>query len=214
MEEHRASSIPRATARCCRSCTSTATRSPARPCSARETTTTIRELLEGHGYEVHVSPATIRSRVHQAARRRRSMTCFDRIRAIQADARARGAANIASGRAGRRSFCARRRVGPGPKVVDGMPVEGTFRSHQVPLPQARSETRRPGDARGVAAELPAREAFRRTRARSSPSSPTLAPRGDRRMGANPHANGGRAAASARRARLPRLRGRRVARRRP
>ena len=77
----------------------------------------------------------------------------------------------------------------GPEVVDGVAIEGTFRSHQVPLLVDAShpdhvalleswmKSYRPdelfdGDGRLVA-ELAA-----------------LAPEGDRRMGANPHANGG------------------------
>ena len=77
----------------------------------------------------------------------------------------------------------------GPKVVDGQAVEGTFRAHQVPLAEVRTNplhlqlledwmrSYRPqelfdsqGKLRGELAEL--------------------APRGERRMGANPHANGG------------------------
>jgi xylulose-5-phosphate/fructose-6-phosphate phosphoketolase len=78
----------------------------------------------------------------------------------------------------------------GPKVVDGKPVEGSFRSHQVPVANPRGNPEhlrvleewmrsyRPAelfDASGAfLAELAA-----------------LAPEGDLRMGANPHANGGR-----------------------
>ncbi len=77
----------------------------------------------------------------------------------------------------------------GPKVVDGLPIEGTYRAHQVPLAEVREKPEhlklledwlrgyRPEelfDAEGrLAAELA-----------------ELAPRGERRMGANPHANGG------------------------
>jgi len=77
----------------------------------------------------------------------------------------------------------------GPKRVDGLPVEGTFRAHQVPLTGVRSNPKhlamleawmrgyRPeelfGEDGGPIAEL--RE---------------LAPRGRRRMSANPHANRG------------------------
>ena len=50
----------------------------------------------------------------------------------------------------------------GPKEVDGLPVEGTWRSHQVPIADVR-EPRAPAPARGVAAELPARGALRRAR---------------------------------------------------
>ena len=48
----------------------------------------------------------------------------------------------------------------GPKVVDGQPAEGSFRSHQVPFADVRT-TRPPGAARGLAAELPAGRAVRR-----------------------------------------------------
>jgi xylulose-5-phosphate/fructose-6-phosphate phosphoketolase len=77
-----------------------------------------------------------------------------------------------------------------PKEVDGIPIEGTFRAHQVPLATVREnpehlriletwmrsyEPERLFDAAGkLIAELAA-----------------LAPRGNRRMGGNPHVNGGR-----------------------
>ena len=44
-----------------------------------------------------------------------------------------------SGRAGRPSSCARPKGWTGPKEVDGQPVEGTFRSHQVPLADTRND---------------------------------------------------------------------------
>jgi len=77
----------------------------------------------------------------------------------------------------------------GPKVVDGKQVEGTFRAHQVPItaPATRPEhlalleqwlrSYRPDELFDADGQL--REELA-----------TLAPRGDRRMGANPHANGG------------------------
>ena len=79
----------------------------------------------------------------------------------------------------------------GPKEVDGMPVEGTFRSHQVPLVAAsRDNPEHLRDARGVAAQLPARGAVRRRRRARAGAAARWRPAGDRRMGANPHANGG------------------------
>ncbi|HVW06768.1 MAG TPA: phosphoketolase family protein, partial [Vicinamibacterales bacterium] len=78
----------------------------------------------------------------------------------------------------------------GPEIVDGQRVEGTFRAHQIPLSDPRKNPQhlqqldawmrsyRPGelfDEHGtLRAELAA-----------------LAPKGERRMSANPHANGGR-----------------------
>ena len=44
----------------------------------------------------------------------------------------------------------------GPKEVDGLPVEGTWRSHQVPLARRRGEPGAPRHARGVDAQLSAR----------------------------------------------------------
>ena len=77
----------------------------------------------------------------------------------------------------------------GPKSVDGLPVEGTFRSHQVPLKDLAS---RPEHLQQLEAWLrsyrPA-ELFD-AQGRLTAALAELAPRGERRMGANPHANGG------------------------
>ena len=76
------------------------------------------------------------------------------------------------------------------KVVDGLPVEGTFRAHQVPLAELATQSRAPEACSKMDAELPARGAVRRARAAARPELAELAPEGERRMGANPHANGG------------------------
>ncbi|HEY5313455.1 MAG TPA: phosphoketolase family protein [Pirellulales bacterium] len=77
----------------------------------------------------------------------------------------------------------------GPKMVDGLPIEGTFRAHQVPLAQPRENPQhlalldewmrsyRPEELFDAGGRLQAELA-------------ELAPRGSRRMGANPNANGG------------------------
>ena len=77
----------------------------------------------------------------------------------------------------------------GPKDVDGLPIEGTFRAHQVPLADFANN---PDISllEDVDAQLSPRGAVRRGGRGSRPRSPALAPVGDRRMGANPHANGG------------------------
>ena len=59
----------------------------------------------------------------------------------------------------------------GPRVVDGMPVEGTFRAHQVPLANVRQQPRALADARTLDAQLPAGRAVRSTTAASCRSSP-------------------------------------------
>src|SRR6266852_7936363 len=62
-------------------------------------------------------------------------TCWSKIRAIQDDARAKGTAR----RARWPAIVLKTPKGwTGPKSVDGLPVEGTFRAHQVPLSNVRS----------------------------------------------------------------------------
>ena len=77
----------------------------------------------------------------------------------------------------------------GPRIVDGKKVEGTFRAHQVPL--------RP---RAEPAHLKLLEEWLRSyrpeelfdeRGQLRADIAALSPRGARRMGANPHANGGK-----------------------
>lgn len=75
-----------------------------------------------------------------------------------------------------------------PKVVDGLPIEGTFRSHQVPITDFKNpehikiledwmKSYQPEDLFDETGEL-------------FPDLAELAPKGEKRMGANPHANGG------------------------
>jgi len=76
----------------------------------------------------------------------------------------------------------------GPKVVDGKPTEGTFRSHQVPM----GEMSHPGHVKLLEKWLKSyrpQELFDAT-GKLRPELAALAPKGARRMSANPHANGG------------------------
>ncbi|MEO8064597.1 MAG: phosphoketolase family protein [Pseudomonadota bacterium] len=76
----------------------------------------------------------------------------------------------------------------GPKVVDGKQVEGSFRAHQVPLhPAAHNDHLQLLDD-WLRSYRP-QELFD-ARGRLKPELAELAPRGARRMSANPHANGG------------------------
>jgi xylulose-5-phosphate/fructose-6-phosphate phosphoketolase len=77
----------------------------------------------------------------------------------------------------------------GPKVVDGVQIEGTFHAHQVPISNPESKPE----------HLPLIEEWLRSyrpqelfdsNGRLLPELVELAPKGERRMGANPHANGG------------------------
>jgi xylulose-5-phosphate/fructose-6-phosphate phosphoketolase len=77
----------------------------------------------------------------------------------------------------------------GPKVVDGLPAEGSFRSHQVPLANLASNPEHVAQLEEWMRSYRPQELFDDAGA-LAPELAALAPRGDRRMGANPHANGG------------------------
>jgi xylulose-5-phosphate/fructose-6-phosphate phosphoketolase len=77
----------------------------------------------------------------------------------------------------------------GPKMVDGKPVENTWRSHQVPLSELREK---PEHLRALEDWM---RSYRPDQlfdagGRFRPDLAALAPKGRRRMGMNPHANGG------------------------
>jgi len=77
----------------------------------------------------------------------------------------------------------------GPKVVDGLAIEGTFRSHQVPLIVDADHLEHVALLESWMKSYRAEELFDGN-GRLLPELAELAPAGDRRMGANPHANGG------------------------
>jgi len=145
----------------------------------------IRSLLAGHGYDVHFVAGDDPMRVHvdfAAALE----TCWDKIRAIQTEARKLGSK--------------RKPVWPaivlrtlkgwtGPKIVDGLRIEGTFRAHQVPISKVREN---PEHLRMLEAWMKSYEpdTLFDESGRLVPQLAALAPGGKRRMGANPHANGG------------------------
>ncbi len=77
----------------------------------------------------------------------------------------------------------------GPKMVDGLQIEGTFRSHQVPLLVDREHPEHVEQLESWMKSYKAEELFDEN-GRLIPELADLAPKGNRRMGANPHSNGG------------------------
>ncbi len=77
----------------------------------------------------------------------------------------------------------------GPKVVDGLPIEGTFRSHQVPLLVDTGHPEHVEQLESWMRSYRSHELFDDD-GRLLAELAALAPNGTRRMGANPHANGG------------------------
>jgi xylulose-5-phosphate/fructose-6-phosphate phosphoketolase len=146
----------------------------------------IRSLLGGHGYDVHFVGGDDPLAVHQDFARTLE-TCHAKIQTIKAEARARGVRS----RPAWPAIVMRTPKGwTGPKVVDGVQVEGTFRAHQVPLANVRE---RPDHLAMLEAWMKsyAPERAFDERGRLVPELAALAPTGDRRMGKNPHANGGK-----------------------
>jgi xylulose-5-phosphate/fructose-6-phosphate phosphoketolase len=77
----------------------------------------------------------------------------------------------------------------GPKVVDGKPIEGTWRAHQVPVADLQSKPEHLKILEDWMRSYRPEELFDKN-GKLIPELAELAPKGERRMGANPHANGG------------------------
>jgi len=77
----------------------------------------------------------------------------------------------------------------GPKIVDGLPTEGTWRSHQVPLPDVRTNTEHRKQLESWLRSYRPDELFDAGGALRAELA-DLPPKAEARMSANPHANGG------------------------
>jgi xylulose-5-phosphate/fructose-6-phosphate phosphoketolase len=77
----------------------------------------------------------------------------------------------------------------GPKIVDGLQIEGTFRAHQVPMLVDPEHPEHVPLLESWLRSYKPEELFDQNGS-LIPELAELAPKGDRRMGANPHANGG------------------------
>jgi xylulose-5-phosphate/fructose-6-phosphate phosphoketolase len=151
-------------------------------------------LLRGYGYHPSYVTGHDPAVVHQemAAALDDAIT---RIREIQHQARSSGSSRTGRPGAARPApgwpmIVLRTPKGwTGPAVVDGLPVEGTWRAHQVPLAEVRTN---PEHLRQLEEWM---QSYRPAELFDADGSPQegllgLVPAGDRRLGANPHANGG------------------------
>lgn len=77
----------------------------------------------------------------------------------------------------------------GPKFVDGVPIEGTFRAHQIPLGELENPAHLKMLEEWMKSYKP--EELFDSQGKLIPELAELAPQGKRRLGANPHANGGK-----------------------
>ena len=152
---------------------------------ARITHEELEDLFQGYGYKPYFVEGEDPESMHQMM-----AATLDRIvgeiRDIQRDARANG--------------FRRRPIWPmlvlrspkgwtGPENVDGVPVENTWRSHQVPLSELAKKPQHLKQLEQWLKSYRPRELFD-TEGKLVPELAELPPVGNRRMGANPHANGG------------------------
>jgi xylulose-5-phosphate/fructose-6-phosphate phosphoketolase len=142
-------------------------------------------LLNGWGYEPIVVAGDEPALVHQQLAAAMDMA-LDTVAAIQRHARSTG-----DGTRPRWPMVVLRtpKGWTGPKTVGGLPVEGTFRAHQVPLSDPRRIPEHLAQLTEWLRSYKPEELFDATGAPVAELT-SLPPRGTRRMSANPHANGG------------------------
>jgi xylulose-5-phosphate/fructose-6-phosphate phosphoketolase len=143
------------------------------------------QLFGGYGFNPALVEGDEPVVMHQLMARTLALTLAE-IQTIQRDARTNGF----TGRPVWPMIILRTPKGwTGPKVVDGNPVEGTWRAHQVPIADVRS---RPDHLKLLEEWMKSYqpEQLFDASGRLIPQLADLAPTGGRRMGANPHANGG------------------------
>ena len=144
------------------------------------------QLLEGYGHEVLLVSGDDPELMHSAMAAALD-TAFDRIRDLQAAARA----GAASGRPRWPMVVLRSPKGwTGPLTVDGLPMEGTWRAHQVPLDAVRTNDEHRRQLEEWMRSYRPDELFTAT---GAPCQALIdsTPHPDRRMSASIHANGGR-----------------------
>ena len=145
----------------------------------------LEQLLRGYGWTPYFVEGHEPMPMHQAMAATLD-TVVEQIRRIQADARVHGKKErprwpmiVLSSPKG----------WTGPKIVDGKANEGTFRSHQVPLSDPAKNPEHLRQLESWLRSYRPEELFD-DGGRLKPELAALAPSGERRMGANPNANGG------------------------
>ncbi|WP_431682609.1 phosphoketolase family protein [Kitasatospora sp. KL5] len=142
-------------------------------------------LLRGYGHLPLYVTGDDPTAVHRAMAEAVD-TALDRIAAIQYEARTDGSTR----RPHWPVIVLRTPKGwTGPAEVDGLPVEGTWRAHQVPLDRVRENPQHLAQLEAWLRSYRPQELFDEL---GRPTAEVLAsvPDGTRRLGANPHANGG------------------------
>ncbi|PYR86686.1 MAG: phosphoketolase [Acidobacteria bacterium] len=146
---------------------------------------TLTHLFTGHGYEPHFVEGDDPEPMHQLMVATLD-NVIEKIRVIQLQARSNGSSKLPSWP----MIVLRTPKGwTGPKFVDGKPVEGTWRAHQVPVTDLERKPEHVTVLEQWMKSYKPKELFD-TDGKLIPELAELAPKGARRMGSNPHANGG------------------------
>ena len=152
---------------------------------ARITREELEQLLRGYGWTPYFVEGHEPGLMHEAMAATLD-TSVERIRAIQHEARVNG--NLTRPR-WPMIVLQSPKGWTGPKVIDGRQIEGSFRSHQVPIKDAATDPEHLKLLEDWLRSYRPEELFDE-KGRLKPELAELAPQGERRMGANPHANGG------------------------
>ena len=142
-------------------------------------------LLEGYGYEVNWVSGEDPAEMHQLMAATLDKV-VERVSSIQRSARESG--NAARPRWPMIVFRSLKGW-TGPKIVDGLPIEGTWRSHQVPLAEVRTNPGHLALLESWMSSYRPEELFDEQGTLIAELA-GLPPKSHRRMSANPHSNGG------------------------
>jgi xylulose-5-phosphate/fructose-6-phosphate phosphoketolase len=152
---------------------------------ARITPEELEQLFRGYGYNPYIVEGSEPAEVHQQLAATLD-TIVAEIKDIQGTARREGFRT----RPRWPMIIFRTPKGwTGPKIVDGRAVEGTWRAHQVPLAELATKPEHLEQLEQWLRSYKPDELFD-ANGSLMPKLQELAPKGQRRMGANPHANGG------------------------
>jgi len=143
------------------------------------------QLFHGYGYKPYFVEGHEPEAMHQRMAAALDTVIAD-IHAIQHEARSKGSTKLPMWP----MVVLRTPKGcTGPKIVDGKPVEGTWRAHQVPVADLDTKPEHLAILEDWLKSYHPEELFDES-GKLMADLAELAPEGDRRMGANPHANGG------------------------
>jgi xylulose-5-phosphate/fructose-6-phosphate phosphoketolase len=143
------------------------------------------QFFNGYGYKPHFVEGHEPEAMHQLMAQALE-TVLEEIHAIQNEARHGNATGVP-----RWPMIVMRtpKGWTGPKFVDGLPVENTWRAHQVPIGNFEKQPEHLKILEDWMKSYKPEELFD-ANGKFVAELAELAPKGDRRMGANPHANGG------------------------